>query len=217
MGALGDAERADLAGLGTSRRYPRGTAVFHERQEPDAVLLIRQGHVKVSLTSQEGKEAVVAFRGPGQLVGELAAIDGRSRSASAVTVEDVEALVIPASAFRAFVRERPAAAAALIATLSERLREGVGRLLELSAYDTLGRLCVRLLELAADHGVQTEDGIRIGLPITQEELAASIGASREAATKALHSLRELGWVRTARREIEILDLDALRGRAALIG
>jgi CRP/FNR family transcriptional regulator, cyclic AMP receptor protein len=210
-------DRDALTALGTRRAYRRGTAAFHERQEADAVLLVLAGHLKVTLTSPEGKEAVIAFRGPGELVGELAALDGGSRSATAVALEDSEALVIPASAFRDFLRAHPDAAMALLRTLSDRLREGAGRLLELSAYDTLGRLSARLVELAEGHGEQTGDGIRIRLPLTQEELAGSIGASREAATKALQSLRELGWVRTGRREIEILDLSALRGRAALIG
>ena len=217
MGSLDAAEQAELAKLGTRRRYPRGAAVFHERQEADSVVLVERGHVKVLVTSPEGREALLAFRGPGQLVGELAAIDGRSRSASAVAIEEAEVLVIPASAFRAFIRARPAASAALIETLADRVRESGARLLELSAYDTLGRLAARLCELAEEHGVETPAGVRIGLPLTQEELAASVGASRESAAKALQALRELGWVRTARREIEVLDVDALRSRAALTG
>lgn len=212
---LSEPEQRALQGLGTQRSYPRGTSVFHERQEADSVIVVLEGHVKVSRATASGREALLAFRGPGELLGELAAIDGKARSASAIAVEDAAVLVVPASQFIGFLHENPRVTFLLLETLSARLREGVSRLLELSAYDTTGRLAARLLELAEAHGEPSAAGIRITLPITQEELAASVGASREATTKALHSLRELGWVKTARREITVLDLDALGRRAAL--
>ncbi len=215
LSRLSEAERETLSSLGTRRSYPRGAAIFHERQEADSVLLVLDGHVKVTRATSSGKEALLAFRGPGELVGELAAIDGQTRSATAVAVDDVSALVVPASGFVAFLRAHPGPTFALLETMSARLREGGLRLLELSAYDTTGRLAARLLELAELHGEACEDGVRITLPITQDELASSVGASREATAKALHNLRGLGWLKTARREITVLDLEALRRRAAI--
>lgn len=215
LAALTREERDTLTALGVRRSYPRGSAVFHERQEADSVLIVLEGHVKVSRSSPMGKEAVIAFRGPGQLLGEMAAIDGRVRSATAVAIEDLSALVFPASHFLGFLHDHSHATFVLLQALSARVRDDVARLLELSAYDTLGRLSMRLLELADLHGEPCSDGVRISLPITQEELAGWIGASREATIKALHTLRKLGWLRTGRREITVLDLDALRRRAAL--
>ena len=212
---LSEPERQALFALGIRRRYPRGTSIFHERQEADSVVLILAGYLKVTRATSAGREALLAFRGPGELVGELGAIDRKARSANAVAVEDVDALVVPASQFMRFLHEDARRTSLLLESLSARLRECASRLLELSAYDTTGRLAARLLELAELHGEPGGGGIRITLPITQEELAASVGASREATTKALHNLRELGWLKTARREITVLDLEALGRRAAL--
>jgi CRP-like cAMP-binding protein len=94
-----------------------------------------------------------------------------------------------------------------------RLREADRKRAEFGASDTIGRVAARLVELAADYGQeQPGGGVRIDLPITQEELASWVGASREGTNKALHTLRGLGWVETERRAITVTNLDALRER-----
>src|SRR5205814_8720185 len=103
----------------------------------------------------------------------------------------------------------------MLAMLSSRLRESDRRLAEFAAADTLGRVCARLVELCERQGEVPEEGeVQITLPITQEELAGWIGASIESTAKALRSLRDLGWVATGRRSIEVRDLAALRERSA---
>jgi len=98
--------------------------------------------------------------------------------------------------------------------LSSRLRDADRKRIEFGAYDTLGRLATRLLELVERFGEPTERGVRIALPLTQDELAGWIGSSREAVARALQALRARGYVETRRRTIVVLDLDALRRRAA---
>ena len=81
---------------------------------------------------------------------------------------------------------------------------------EFSGSNTLSRVSRRLVELSETHGTESEDGVTITLPISQEELAGWTGASREAVTKALRTLRDLGWIETGRRSISVSDLEALR-------
>jgi CRP/FNR family transcriptional regulator, cyclic AMP receptor protein len=177
------------------------------------VIVIESGRVKVSVPGPAG-DTVLTFRGPGALLGEQALVDDLPRSANVIAVEPVELLVVAASAFRGLMNRRPAVSLAMLAMLSSRLRASDRRLAEFAAADTLGRIAARLVELCETHGeVDEAGGVRVTLPITQDELAGWTGASIESTAKALRSLRSLGWVTTRRRAIEVHDLAALRARA----
>jgi CRP-like cAMP-binding protein len=213
--ALDDAARSALRERGQARSYARGRTVFHEGQVPDRVLLLRTGVVKVRVVTSGGREVVLAFRGPGELVGEQSALDGSPRSATIVAVEPVDALAFPHAAFRRFLLDHPDAALALLAIMSRRLREADARRAEFSSLPALGRVASRLLEFSDRFGLELQDGrIRISLPITQEELAGATGASLESVARALQTMRSLGYVETGRREILLLDRDALVGLTA---
>jgi CRP-like cAMP-binding protein len=202
-----------LTAWGRQRRFPRGSVLFHEGENADHVLIVRSGRVKVSSFTADGKEIVLAVRGPGELLGELSAIDGEPRSASAGALEPVEVLSVPAEDFRAFLGTRPRITVALMQMLSRKLRDADRKRIEFGAYDTVGRVCHRLVELAERFGERSGEGLRITLPLSQQELAGWTGSSREAVAKALHQLRVRGYVETARRGITVLDMEALRRRA----
>jgi CRP/FNR family transcriptional regulator, cyclic AMP receptor protein len=199
-----------LRELGAERRYGAGVVLFHYGDEPGSVLLLLEGRVKFVLPGPQGKEIILGFAGPGELVGDVAAIDGEPRSASAETVDAVRALVVPRAAFERFVETHPTAAMLLVRTLARRLRLSDEQRLEFAAYDVVGRVARRLVELCDRHGEPAADGVLITLPLSQDELAAWSASSREAVAKALHLLRELGWIETHRRRILVRDLEALR-------
>lgn len=213
LSALSEREFEQLSARATKRRFATGAFLFHEGDPSDRLVLIRTGRVKVSYLTTDGREVVLAVRGAGDLLGELSAIDGEPRSASASALEQVEALLIPAQAFLDFVKEHPAVAVALLKLLSRRLRDADRKRIEFAAYDSVGRVARRLVELADRFGEGSDDGLRITLPLSQQELAGWVGASREAVSKALHVLRARGFIETARRGITVLDLEALRKRA----
>jgi CRP/FNR family cyclic AMP-dependent transcriptional regulator len=217
LDALAPGEADLLRARGVVRSFPRGTALFHEHEVSDRVMLLLEGRVKIASVSDDGREAVLAFRGPGEVLGELSAIDGQPRSAGVVAVDPVRALVVPAADFRAFLERSPRAALWLLTRLVARLREADRKRAEFGASDTIGRVAARLVELARDYGrAQPGGGVRIDLPITQEELASWVGSSREGVNKALHTLRGLGWVETERRAITVLQLEKLRERAGYL-
>ena len=212
--ALGEDRFAPLRRRGTVRRYPRGVALIHERQVPDSAIVLLAGRVKIVQVSAEGRELMLAVRGRGDLLGEQGAIDGEPRSASVIALDDVEALVVAAAEFLDFLGAEPEAALYVMRRLARRLRDADRKRVEFSAKDSMARVASRLVELADRFGESDGNLVRIELPLTQEELAGWAGASREAATKALQSLRQLGWIETSRRSVTIRDLDALRRRAA---
>jgi CRP-like cAMP-binding protein len=207
---LGADQVANLRAVGVLRTFKRGQALLHQRQVADRVVILRAGRVKVIATTPGGREVILAFAGPGELVGELAAVDQEPRSASATALEDVEALCLSVPDFRALVMEHPTASLALLESLSRRLRYADSMLVGFAASGVLERTAARLLELCERFGEEQGGAIQIALPVTQEELAGWAGASVDSVTRALHTMRSMHWVETGRRQIRVLDLDALR-------
>jgi CRP/FNR family transcriptional regulator, cyclic AMP receptor protein len=214
LAALSPEEKAALRAPAMVRSYTRGTALFHERQAVDRVLVLLQGCVKLSCLSDGGKEVVLAIRGPGDLLGELAAIDGEPRSATATALEPVEALSLSARDFKSFLETHPRVALALLAVLSKRLRDADRKRVEFAAEDTMTRVAARIVELSERFGDKVARGLEIELPLSQEELAGWTGCSRDSVVNALQAMRGLGWIETQRRRILVRDIDALRRHAA---
>jgi len=190
-----------------------GSVLFNEGDASNRVVLVQAGRVKASSLTDEGRETVLGFRGAGEVLGELSALDGEPHVATVTVVEEGEALVVSASHFTDALRDDPAIARALLRRLAERLREADRRRVEFVALDVTGRVAARLVELAGTTGIPEEDGIRIAMPISQRELAGWVGASREAVNKSLALLVDQGLVIAARRRLVVRDLDALRCRA----
>jgi CRP-like cAMP-binding protein len=214
LAALSTEETAALRAPAVVRSFPRGTALFHERQAADRVLVVLQGCVKLSCVSDGGKEVVLAIRGPGDLLGELAAIDGEPRSATATALEPVEALSLSAGDFRSFLEAHPRVGLALLRVLTRRLRDADRKRVEFAAEDTMTRVAARIVELSERFGDKVARGLEIDLPISQEELAGWTGCSRDSVVNALQAMRGLGWIETQRRQILVRDIDALRRHAA---
>src|SRR5207342_283186 len=123
------------------------------------------------------------------------------------------ALVVPIAAFADYLRSHGDAAIALLQLVTARLRDADRKRVESAAYDIPGRVARRLLELAERFGEPDGQGVRIGVALSQDELAGWVGASREAVAKALRVLRDRGFVTTGRRTMTVLDLEGLRKRA----
>ncbi len=190
--------------------------LFMEGDEPHDLMVIERGSVKLSTCAANGQEIVLDVLDAGELLGELSAIDGAPRSATATALVDVELTTIPVDRFLEFLQDHPTAMGALLAVTVGRLRESNRRQLELGTSDALARVCGRLADAAARYGRTAHDqAIEIDLPITQTELAQWCGLSREAVVKALRKLRDLGWLESTDGSIVVRDAAALRRRARL--
>lgn len=206
-------ERDDLVGRGRPRRFPAHSIIFFEGDAAHDVVVVRAGDVKVA-TTIGGREVVLDVAGPGDVVGELGVIDGTERSAMAVALTDVDAVVVSAAAFHAFLEERPAVVPKVLRSVTRRLRETSRRQAEYGALDAVGRVCRRLVELIDRYGRSDGDTTVIASPLTQGDIAAWAGLSREAVVRVLHDLRGLGWVRTSAKSIVVIDTHSVRLRAS---
>jgi len=187
---------------------------MHEGDEGHDALVVVSGSVKVTRTSAEGREVVVGVRTSGQMLGELAVIDGRPRSASVWSLEPTELCVVPIETFRELLVQHPEMCMVLLGTVAARLRESTDQVLELGTQDALARVSRRLLELSPITGDPAPTG-SVELGISQQELAARCGLSREAVVKALRVLRSVGWIRQEGLRLVLLDEPALRERAGI--
>lgn len=215
LDALTDEEASDLRSRAVTRRFRRGATLMSQGEAPGRVLAIEEGRAKVTAITDDGRELVLAFSGPGDLLGELSALGGSARVASVRAIEPLTALAIASRDFEAFLDANPRVALVILRVVIARLREADRQQVEFAAYHTVTRVARRLIELAGRYGEQTGDTIRIDLPISQEELAGWAGASREAITKALRDLREAGLIETRRRHITLLDPEQLGQLAGL--
>jgi CRP-like cAMP-binding protein len=201
--------------LGAVRRktIKRGTEILRVGAAGDEVVLVLSGRVRLVAFGADRREVVLAVRGPGELIGEMAALGSGRRTATGVAVEDVEVGFLHGHELTSFLRDHPDAAIVLIRTLVRRLAEATRDVVDLATRDSVGRVARRLVELSAEHGVVAAGGTRIELSLSQDELAHWTGATRETVSRALRLMRQLGWVTTDHRTITVLDTAALRERS----
>jgi CRP/FNR family transcriptional regulator, cyclic AMP receptor protein len=210
---LGQEDADELLRRIRRRKFAKSQPILRAGAAGDDVVIVLSGRVRLVAYGAEQREVVLAIRGEGELLGDMAALGAQRRTASAIAVDDVEAGLLHGDEFRAFLRDRPDAALVLIRMLVRRLSEATFDLAALATQDSVGRVAKRLLDLAADHGVPSARGTRIELSLTQDELARWTGATRETVSRALRLMRQLGWVATDHRTITVLDADALRERS----
>ena len=199
---------------GRRQRLRPGMALFTEGDVSNRVVLLLSGRVKVSSFSDDGQETVLGFRGAGDVLGELSAIDGEEHLATVTVTDEGEALVVPVARFLGALEEEPGLALALLRSIVGRLRDADRKRAEFVALDVVGRVAHRLAELADTYGEPVEGGTRIGLALSQRELAGWVGASREAGNKALAQLEARGLIAAERRHLVVVDLEGLRRRAS---
>lgn len=204
--------RAELLTLGAPARFRPGDCLLRESERSDHVLLLIQGRVKVTSMADNGYAVILGIRGPGDLVGELASLDGNPRSATVTALDPVLARSIPGPEFHRFIGAHPVAGIALAELIANRLRAANQRRLEFAAFPVRRRLALTLLDLDRWYGVGfgTDPDYRdIDLALSQLDLAGLVGSSLESVSKVIRGFAREGIVRTRRRHVTILDRTAL--------
>ena len=209
-GLLLPEEWAWLAENGRAHSYRRGEVLFREGARGTSVLALRAGRVKVTVAAPSGREVLLVVKEPGELLGELSALDGRPRSATAVALEAVQAVAVPASSFEGFLEAHPRLGLRLLRSLAGQLRDAGRLTADRDGGDTSVRVARRLLSLADRFGEHCGAAVDVTLGLTQDDLAGWVGATREATSRALSGLREAGLLTTARQRVTIQDIDGLR-------
>lgn len=198
--------RAEAAGH--TRHYTAGQTLFDFDEPATEVLFVLSGAVRIVARTPAGREFVYRDLEAGEVIGELSAIDGAPRSASATAVTATRVLALPNAAFLALVAEAPALSLRLLRMLSGRVRELSIRLVEQSSMSVRQRVASELLRMARPR--RTAEGIAVSPPPQQHVLAARIGARREAVSRELAAMRREGLVSLQRGALVLVQVERLR-------
>ena len=196
-----------VAASGIERQLTRGDVLFLEGDPPDSLYLVTAGRIAIAMSSQvDHRESVVALMEPGDLFGELGLLDDGPRSAMARALEASTVLEVPFAPVRDLFQTDPRLLWNVTRLLAARLRVMDEVLADSVFLDVTGRTAKRLLELAGEND-------EFQLPVTQEELAGMVGASRERVNKAIANFVKLGWIEQRERTYHIIHRDRLELRS----
>ena len=185
---LDDRELSSIAAVAKSRRYAKDDVVFHADESGDIFCLIKEGQVKVTMISPEGKEIILSLLGPGDFFGEMALLDNEPRSATIIATEPLEIATIWRSDFLHILSENFSITQKVLAELSRRLRNASNRIESLATMDVYGRLARFFLDAARERGKVLDNGyVAVSRP-THQSIANMIGTSRETVSRLIHDL-----------------------------
>ncbi|MFB9832757.1 Crp/Fnr family transcriptional regulator [Actinoallomurus acaciae] len=201
--------RTKILQLGVRRTYPPGHVLLRQGTPGESVWVLVDALVKVSAQTQNGREALLAIRVSGDVVGEMGALDGSPRSATVTTCGRAVVFQVRGAVFIDFIRRHPEAALTLSQMAVERLRWANQRRLDFTGYGTDVCLARVLIDLAGRHGTRKDDGLDIGVSLTQTELGGMVGAKEVTVQKALRGLSGLGLVQPGHRHVLITDMRGL--------
>ncbi len=207
--ALSDADAWELIGHARQENASARQTIFQVGQAGDSLHIVLEGRVKVSLLSEEGKEAILSILGAGEVFGEMSLFDGESRSATVTTMEPCRFLVLRRQTFLPFLEKRVPVMLELIAEMSRRLRATNTLVGNLSFLNLSARLARILLNLVQQYGKVTPKGIVIGLKLSQEELGHLVGVSRESVNRQVRAWIDAGIIEHDHGALIVLNSDAL--------
>ena len=185
---LDDRELASIAAVAKTRRYAKDDVVFHADESGDVFCLIKEGQVKVTMISPEGKEIILSLLGPGEFFGEMALIEDEPRSATVVATEALELVTIWRSDFLQILAENFSITKKVLMEMSHRLRNASNRIESLATMDVYGRLARFFLDLAREQGKSLDNGYVAVTRPTHQAIANMIGTSRETVSRLIHDL-----------------------------
>jgi len=204
LGHLEPHELDRLMQFARNQRHAAGEVIFRKGDPGISMMSVIEGRVKISVASPDGKEAVLAVLGPGEVLGEMAIIEDKDRSADATALEACELLVLQKRDFIPFLERNPAISIRLLRILCERLRR-TSALVEDRAFLSLpARLAKTLLDIADNNGHETADGTRVDFNMSQKIFRGLMGASRESVNKQLHAWQAEGLLTMGREHVVLV-------------
>lgn len=191
-----------------------GQPLFLPDDPSDKVYLLKEGRVKISKVSEDGKELTLAILEQGEIFGELALVDEGPRETIAETLEDTFICVIGRQDFERLLETKPKIALHVTKLIGLRRKAIEAKVEDLVFKDVSSRLAKLLLELADTYGTQVSNGMRIDVKLTHQELANLIGSTRETTTATLNELKRLGFIEMEKRRLIVVDQSGLEAVAA---
>jgi CRP/FNR family transcriptional regulator, cyclic AMP receptor protein len=192
--AMQPAELDTVLQMSTERRFRRGQTIFQKGDDGSSMMAVLRGRVRISAVSAEGKEVTLNVINPGEVFGEIALLDGKTRSADAAAIDETLLLLIERRHLLPFLQSNQDLMLRMLAVLCERLRRTSVALEDVALSDLPVRLARMLGQLAEDYGRPTPKGTRIDIKLSQRDLSTLVASSRESVNKLLGAWRKDGVI-----------------------
>ena len=207
---LKDDTLEQIATIGIKKIFKKDSVVLLEHETGSALFVISNGKVKISRVSDDGKEVILAILGESDFFGEMAILDGLTRSANVTATEDSEIFIIQRNDFLELLKTHPEVAISLLKELTQRLRAADMKIKSLSLKDAEGKVATVLLQLADDLGRIKQGAVEIEKLPFQHDLANMAGTSRETISRTLHSFAKKGLVEIEGSKLRIPDYERFK-------
>ncbi len=201
-------EPGDLEKIGTlmyERRYGKGRIIFMEGAPGDALFLLKEGRIKLTRQTEDGREHILHLVNAGEVFAEVVLFDGGGYPATAETMEDCRVGIIRNQDLEQVIAGSPGLALAMLKIMAGRLRAAQEKVMSLALHDAARRVVSTLLRLAEEHGTAGPEGQRINLALTNQELAELAATSRETVNRTLNDLRRRKIIDVSGPQIIIRD------------
>ena len=199
-----------LASQVSLQEVRRRRVIFLTGDPGTAVFFVNAGRVKISRVTRDGKELTLAYRGPGEIFGELCLVDGGPREEMAEAMENALVTEVPREAFVLLLDAHASIGAGLTRIMCQRRRELESKVEDLVFKDVNAKLAELLLNLGQDYGVDDSRGTLLAVKITHQEMANLIGSTRETVSLTLSQFKRSSYITTEGRKIILTDHDGLR-------
>jgi CRP/FNR family cyclic AMP-dependent transcriptional regulator len=199
-----------ISQVGIKKTFKKDTIILMEEDESGALFIIVSGKVKVTRTSNDGREVILNILSEADIFGEMALLDGLTRSATVTAIEDSELFIIQRNQFLEFLKEHPEISIALMQELSKRLRTADMQIKSLSLKDAEGKVATVIVQLANDHGRIRQGAVEIEKLPLQQDLANMAGTSRETISRTLHSFAKKGLIELEGSKLRIYQFEKFK-------
>ena len=188
-----------------ARHYESGKFIFLEDSEGEQCFFVVQGSVKVTRLSKDGREVILAMLNEGEFFGEMALLDGESRSANVIALEETEVLTLNREDFLVVLHDYPQIAIQLLKEMADRLRKSDRHIASLSLSDAEKRIALCIIRFADEQGIIKRGQVSIPKMPIQQDIANMAGTSRETVSRAINLLEKEHFIKRQGRELLILD------------
>ncbi|OGV97022.1 MAG: hypothetical protein A2Z59_05940 [Nitrospinae bacterium RIFCSPLOWO2_02_39_17] len=207
---LSDKELKKFLGILSEKTYKDGEVIFHKDDPGSSLFILKSGLVKISINDKKGNEYILKIMYPFDFFGEMALLDGQSRSATVTSLEKSAALIIKREHFISLIEKHPQIALSIMTVLSRRLRKTDEKIGNLRFADAYGKVAEIILDIADESGIRNKSDIVVNLKLNRQGLADFAGVSRETVTRILNEFKKSGCIKMEKGKITILNEAMLR-------
>jgi CRP/FNR family cyclic AMP-dependent transcriptional regulator len=209
---LSDSDLREIQKVAVRQVFKKDNMILIEEEVGSTMFIILDGRVKISRISDDGREVILSILSEGDFFGEMSILDGQTRSANVVTLEDSKILVIRREDFLQMLHDYPQIAINLLKELAHRLRRSDSQIKSLSLQNATGKVASTILRIADDSGKIHKGQVEIPRLPPQQDLANMAGTSRETISRVIKTLTEQGYLRKEGSRLLILDYESFRSQ-----